>query len=280
MVDWGKRSPIQPDYSKELLSLYIEVSKISAGEMVSDTFDFSFTCFCVLLTLGLLGLSPQKLDCGAVIADVIEMRQPPWSEAAYTNTENPHLLEGGDGWWNKLCISFGDYAWHHHDEHPANPMADPTFPDRVAKPRLLYPVYIILTQQGEACLVISYMKIELGMSILKFKGLQFSHDTGPVAMGLVMKKHPDGRSRIVHHALIREPGNCVLKYKAFDFQDRHDGHRTKGMVVTKGGRRDGSDQHEIVDLDVVEVAPLYGIRRTWEDFIKDSQERGSGDEVD
>jgi hypothetical protein len=92
-------------------------------------------------------------------------------------------------------------------------------------------------------------------------------------MGFVVEKQPDGRSQIVGNAMISEPGDYVLKYEVFGSQET-------GMVVAKGVCRDGSDQPRIVDLGSVWDPPWYGRRRTWEDFIKDSQEPGSEDQVD
>lgn len=269
-VDWGDRNPIQPDYSKSMLSLYIEVMTVIYKELEERGHgnllgEFNETARAAL-NYDFLGACVHRLgDTNAVVTDVIEVRELPWLEAAQTKLR--------DGKNTQLCISFGDRKWQldepleslSADLKPQNEDARSQWWDR--------PLRIFITDQGDACLVEYSWGIEPGVSILKLNGpkldvSQGSHDTWPVVMGLVAyKASPSSETWIAGDALIYELGDCVLKYRldgAF-----WDGDPV-GMVVTKGMCRDGSDQLGSRVLPTrLQSAPVYGIRRKWEDFIKD-----------
>lgn len=273
MIKWGKLNPIQPDYSKGLLSLYFEVIK-TIGQEERWWWKYYFAANQTLKTLGLMGSSLQELvDHGVVSADVIEIRQSPWSEVANSNIGNSASRKRVDGGHNELSFYFGDCGWQLGEPwksaSPETAFLD--LPELVEWEASRFLMKLILTQQGQACLVCSNPSIELGASILKVNGPEFSCDVGPVVMGIVMEKQPDGRSQIVGNAMIRELGDYVLKYEE---------ERFKGTIVTKGVCRDGSDQPVIVELGVVNGEPWYGMKKTWEDYIKDSQKHASGGQVD
>ncbi|KUI64000.1 Heterokaryon incompatibility protein 6 [Cytospora mali] len=291
MVYWGKLEPIQPDYSKGVISLYSEVVATIHEELLEwgtggrPWISLGAPADDALKALGLMDSSPQPLDfTNTAPAGVIEVRRSPWAEEVpraeptYTFGQFSSIKVGDRG-QIKLCISFSGCRWQ-LDEPPARLMAASEVSNIEAgtwwRP---YRLHIILTNQGEACLVFTRVYMEPGISILKLNGPQFSHDVGPVVMGLVMRRHTDGHSRIIGHALIQEPGDCVLKYQALGLEDPNDGQTTMGTIVTKRECRDGSGHVRSVVLSGVETAPLYGITRPGEAFIKELQGSGTGADI-
>lgn len=274
MVYWGMRNPIQPDYSKGRLGLFIEVLLALKAE------DNPIRGFCpassysrpdlIYKVLELENSSLRKLNCtDAMIADVIELRQSPaaWPKPIY------HKTEEGSGGRADRYITFRGCRWQ-FDEPPAGPMAVKPLEFRFCREVISQ---MILTDQGEACFVHTEAKMGPGVSIARLNGLQVEEDEcdiGPTVLGLVMEKHADGQFRVTNLALIHEAEDCDLKYGMFC-----PGGPIGGTVITRTGCRDAVDQLISIYLRDVKDTPSYGIRRTGVEFFKHLQELGSGDDA-
>lgn len=268
MVDWNGQDPIQPDYSKGRLGVFIELiaasyRKLEYGFSKDRIIDLMG---CASESLQLEGSSLQELGCrgpNAMVADMIELQQPTWAKMTYHNTE------GGSGGRTELFLSFCNSGWQ-LNEVPASSVAGLSYVHSHVPGlfRGLYPsVLMVVTDQGDAWFIVMNGCLEAGQWIVKLRALPGQTSMGSLVYGLLMVRDVDGELRVKDCILIYEPQACALGYEVGP-GDPCRQKRIEVTVVTKSGScQDGEDKLKDIPLYSVALPPFHGIRRLNEEFI-------------